>query len=62
LRVSEVAAILGFGVLRGIMGRHSIIGEQYQPDVRKHGQRRIGRDDVTIPALFILNQTQFDRL
>jgi putative OPT family oligopeptide transporter len=56
---SEVAAILGFGILRGIMGRSSIVENNINQTIASAVNGASAGLMFTVPALFILNQTDF---
>ncbi|HUW18875.1 MAG TPA: OPT/YSL family transporter [Sedimentisphaerales bacterium] len=56
---SEVAAILGFGILRGLMGRTSIIENNINQTVASAVNGASAGMMFTVPALFILGQTAF---
>jgi len=56
---SEVAAILGFGILRGIMGRSSIIENNINQTIASAVNGASAGLMFTVPALFILDQTEF---
>lgn len=57
---SELAAILGFGILRGLMGRNSIIETNIVQTVASAVNGASSGMMFTIPALFILGETQFN--
>jgi putative OPT family oligopeptide transporter len=57
---SELAAILGFGVLRGLMRRTSIIENNINQTVASSVNGASAGMMFSIPALFILNQTDFN--
>ena len=57
---SEVAAILGFGILRGIMGRTSLIENNINQTIANTVNASSAGMMFTVPALFILGQTQFN--
>jgi putative OPT family oligopeptide transporter len=57
---SELAAILGFGVLRGIMRRSSIIENNINQTVASAVNGASAGMMFSIPALFILNRINFD--
>jgi len=59
---SELAAILGFGILRGLLGRTSIIENNISQTVASGVNAASAGMMFTIPALFILNQTDFNPL
>ncbi len=56
---SELAAILGFGVLRGVMKRTSIIENNINQTIASSVNGASAGMMFTIPALFILGQTDF---
>jgi putative OPT family oligopeptide transporter len=56
---SEVAAILGFGVLRGILRRNSIIENNINQTVASAVNGASAGMMFTVPALFILGETNF---
>ncbi len=56
---SELAAILGFGVLRGILGRSSIVENNINQTIASSVNAASAGMMFSIPALFILNQTGF---
>jgi len=56
---SELAAILGFGVLRGIMGRRSIVENNINQTVASSVNGASAGMMFTVPALFILGETDF---
>jgi len=56
---SEVAAILGFGILRGIMGRSSIVENNINQTIASAVNGASAGLMFTVPALFILRQTDF---
>ena len=51
---SEVAAILGFGILRGIMGRSSIVENNINQTIASAVNGASAGLMFTVPALFIL--------
>lgn len=57
---SELAAILGFGILRGMMRRNSIIENNVTQTVASAVNGASSGMMFSVPALFILNQTNFD--
>ncbi len=57
---SELAAILGFGILRGLMGRTSIIENNISQTVASSVNGASAGIMFSVPALFILNQTDFN--
>jgi len=57
---SELAAILGFGVLRGILGRNSIIENNINQTIASAVNGASAGMMFTVPALFILGQTEFN--
>jgi putative OPT family oligopeptide transporter len=56
---SELAAILGFGVLRGVMRRNSIIENNINQTIASSVNAASAGMMFTVPALFILDQTDF---
>lgn len=56
---SELAAILGFGILRGILGRNSIVENNINQTIASAVNGASAGMMFTVPALFILGQTQF---
>jgi putative OPT family oligopeptide transporter len=56
---SELAAILGFGVLRGILRRSSIIENNINQTIASSVNAASAGMMFTVPALFILGQTDF---
>jgi len=56
---SELAAILGFGVLRGILGRTSIVENNINQTIASSVNAASAGMMFSIPALFILNETGF---
>lgn len=59
---SELAAILGFGILRGLMGRNSIIEVNMVQTVASAVNGASAGMMFTVPALFILGETDFNVL
>ncbi|MHC4519147.1 MAG: OPT family oligopeptide transporter [Planctomycetota bacterium] len=57
---SEVAAILGFGVLRGILRRNSIIENNISQTVASSVNGASAGVMFSVPALFILGETDFN--
>ena len=57
---SELAAILGFGVLRGILGRSSIIENNISQTVASSVNGASAGIMFSVPALFILGHADFD--
>jgi putative OPT family oligopeptide transporter len=57
---SELAAILGFGILRGILGRNSIVENNINQTIASAVNGASAGMMFTVPALFILGQTQFN--
>ena len=57
---SELAAILGFGVLRGILRRYSIIENNITQTVASAVNGASSGMMFSVPALFILGRTDFD--
>jgi putative OPT family oligopeptide transporter len=59
---SELAAILGFGVLRGVMRRNSIIENNINQTLASAVNGASAGMMFSLPALFILGYTDFSRL
>ena len=57
---SELAAILGFGVLRGVMRRTSIIENNINQTIASSVNGASAGMMFTVPALFILGETDFN--
>ncbi|MBN2590055.1 MAG: OPT/YSL family transporter [Sedimentisphaerales bacterium] len=57
---SELAAILGFGILRGILGRSSIIENNISQTVASSVNGASAGVMFSVPALFILGHTDFN--
>jgi len=57
---SELAAILGFGILRGIMRRSSIVENNINQTIASAVNGASAGMMFTVPALFILGQTGFN--
>ena len=57
---SELAAILGFGVLRGVMRRTSIIENNINQTIASSVNGASAGMMFTVPALFILGETSFN--
>lgn len=57
---SELAAILGFGILRGILKRRSIIENNVTQTVASAVNGASSGMMFSVPALFILGETQFN--
>ena len=57
---SELAAILGFGILRGLMGRSSIIENNINQTIASAVNGASSGLMFTVPALFILDHTEFN--
>lgn len=57
---SEVAAILGFGILRGIMHRSSIVENNINQTIASSVNGASAGMMFTVPALFILGETEFN--
>jgi len=57
---SELAAILGFGILRGILGRNSIIENNISQTVASSVNGASAGIMFSVPALFILGHTDFN--
>ena len=58
---SELAAILGFGILRGLMGRNSIIENNINQTLASAVNGASAGMMFSVPALFILGYEQFSR-
>jgi len=56
---SELAAILGFGILRGLMGRNSIVENNINQTVASAVNGASAGMMFSVPALFILGETDF---
>ena len=59
---SELAAILGFGILRGLLGRRSIVENNINQTVASSVNGASAGMMFTVPALFILGQTDFNAI
>lgn len=57
---SELAAILGFGILRGILRRNSIVENNVTQTVASAVNGASSGMMFSVPALFILGETNFD--
>ena len=57
---SELAAILGFGILRGLMGRTSIVENNINQTIASAVNGASAGMMFTVPALFILGETDFN--
>ncbi|UCG48930.1 MAG: OPT/YSL family transporter [Phycisphaerales bacterium] len=57
---SELAAILGFGILRGILGRTSIVENNINQTIASAVNSASAGMMFSIPALFILGETAFN--
>jgi len=57
---SELAAILGFGILRGLLGRTSIVENNINQTIASSVNAASAGMMFSIPALFILNHTDFN--
>ncbi|MBN2138903.1 MAG: OPT/YSL family transporter [Sedimentisphaerales bacterium] len=57
---SELAAILGFGILRGLMGRTSIVENNINQTIASSVNGASAGMMFSIPALFILGETNFN--
>ena len=58
---SELAAILGFGILRGLMGRHSIIENNINQTLASAVNGASAGMMFSLPAIFILGHTSFNK-
>jgi len=56
---SELAAILGFGILRGLLGRSSIVENNINQTIASAVNGASAGMMFTVPALFILGKTDF---
>ena len=56
---SELAAILGFAILRGLLGRHSIIENNINQTAASAVNGASSGMMFSVPALYILDQTDF---
>jgi putative OPT family oligopeptide transporter len=59
---SELAAILGFGILRGLLGRNSIVETNIVQTVASAVNGASAGMMFTVPALFILGETEFNTI
>jgi putative OPT family oligopeptide transporter len=59
---SELAAILGFGILRGLLGRTSIVENNINQTIASAVNGASAGMMFTVPALFILGETQFNAI
>ena len=59
---SELAAILGFAILRGLLGRHSIVENNINQTVASSVNGASSGMMFSVPALFILGHTDFNPL
>lgn len=59
---SELAAILGFGILRGLMGRSSIIENNINQTIASSVNGASAGMMFSVPALFILGETHFNAI
>jgi len=57
---SELAAILGFGILRGVLRRNSIVENNINQTIASAVNGASAGMMFTVPALFILNKTGFN--
>ena len=57
---SELAAILGFGILRGVMRRSSMVENNINQTIASAVNAASAGMMFTVPALFILGQTDFN--
>lgn len=58
---SELAAILGFGILRGLMGRNSIIENNINQTIASAVNGASAGMMFSLPAIFILGYTDFNK-
>jgi len=59
---SEIAAILGFGILRGLMGRTSIVENNINQTIASAVNSASAGLMFTVPALFILGVEEFNSI
>ncbi len=59
---SELAAILGFGILRGLLGRNSIVENNINQTIASAVNGASAGMMFTVPALFILGETEFNAI
>ena len=57
---SELAAILGFAILRGLLGRHSIVENNINQTIASAVNGASSGMMFSVPALFILGYTEFN--
>ena len=57
---SELAAILGFGILRGLLGRHSMVENNINQTIASAVNGASSGMMFTIPALYILQHPEFN--
>ena len=57
---SELAAILGFAILRGLMGRNSIVENNINQSLASAVNAASAGMMFSVPALFILGYTDFN--
>ena len=57
---SELAAILGFGILRGVMRRNSIVENNINQTIASGVNGASAGMMFSVPALFILGETDFN--
>ena len=57
---SELAAILGFGILRGLLGRSSIVENNINQTIASAVNGASAGMMFSVPALFILGETEFN--
>jgi putative OPT family oligopeptide transporter len=57
---SELAAIIGYGILRGIMGRNSIVENNINQTIASAVNGASAGMMFSVPALFILDHTDFN--
>lgn len=59
---SELAAILGFGILRGLLGRHSMVENNINQTIASAVNGASSGMMFTVPALYILQHPDFNPL
>ncbi|MCP4454632.1 MAG: oligopeptide transporter OPT family protein, partial [Planctomycetes bacterium] len=57
---SELAAILGFGILRGLLGRHSMVENNINQTIASAVNGASSGMMFTVPALYILQHPNFN--
>ncbi|NQV33398.1 MAG: OPT/YSL family transporter, partial [Phycisphaeraceae bacterium] len=59
---SELAAILGFGILRGLLGRHSMVENNINQTIASAVNGASSGMMFTVPALYILQHPDFNHI